>query len=128
MTEHYPDFLNEEDVAGKGGQNLARRLFPDLQDTIAVRRVVDAAPEEVLSAMQGVFPGEPCRLTLVEERGDPLSGGLLVFDIQGFGAAFPRGLAREAAWSAVRQVFASVKLIEGAAPSCEMTLRGPIAW
>ena len=140
MTECDSDFLNEEEEARLGQRaarpkveadqgaetpeaekwNLARRPFPDLEDRITVSRVMDAAAPTVLSAMEAVVPGEPYRLALVDQRGDPLTGGVLVFDIQGCGAVFPWGLAREAAWSAVRQVFISVRLIEGAAPSCEL--------
>jgi hypothetical protein len=80
MTEHHPDFVNEAEVVGRSGRNLARRLFPDLQDMIVVRRVIDASPDEVLSAMQDVFPGEPYRPTLAVERSDPFTDGVLILD------------------------------------------------
>ena len=80
MTEHHPDFVNEAEMAGRSGENLARCLSPDLQDMIVVQRVVDASPDEVLSAMQDVFPGEPYRPTLAEERSDPFTDGVLILD------------------------------------------------
>ena len=115
---------------GKRGWSLARRILKHPPDTITVRRVIEASAAEVLSAMQAVFPQEPFRLTLVDQRGDPLSGGLLVFDIQGLGpfALELKGLARDASWSGLRQVFVSLRAIEGAEASCEVTLHGPVAW
>ena len=108
----------------------ARRFFGELLDTITVRRVIDAAAPGVLSAMEAIFPHEPYRLTLTDQQGDPLAGGVAIFDIQGLGPGpLPKkGLAAEVSMSAVRQVFVSVRPIEGDTPSCEVTLRGPIAW
>jgi hypothetical protein len=105
----------------------ARRFFGGLTDTVTARRVVHAAAPGVLSAIEAIFPHEPYRLTLTDQQGDPLAGGVVVFDIQGLGLA-PNGLAAEVQLSAVRQVFLSVRPIEGDTPSCEVTLRGPIAW
>ena len=106
----------------------ARHFFGELLDVITVRRVVDAAAPGVLSAIEAIFPQEPYRLTLTDQQGDPLAGGVAVFDIQGRGPGVPKGLALEVSMSAVRQVFVSVRPIEGDTPSCEVTLRGPIGW
>jgi len=109
--------------------SLPRWILKDPSETITVRRVIEAAPEEVLSAMQDIFPREPFRLTLSDQKGDLLDGGVLVFDIQGFGGTgMPEGLARDASWSALRQVLVSLRPIDGARPSCEVTLRGPVGW
>lgn len=113
---------------GKRGWSLARTVLRHPPDTITVRRVIEATAPEVVSAMQVVFPRPPYRLTLTDQQGDPLIGGVLVFDIQGYGAAFPEGLAREASWSGLRRLYFSLRTLEGDAPSCEVTLRGPVAW
>ena len=55
-------------------------------------------------------------------------GGVLVFDIQGLNAPFPQGFALESKYGGMRQVFLSLRPIEGAKPSCEMTLRSPLSW
>ena len=78
--------------------------------------------------MEAVFPHEPYRLTLTDRQGDPLDGGVLVFDIQGLNSPFPQGFALESKYGGMRQVFLSLRPIEGATPSCEVTLRGPVAW
>jgi hypothetical protein len=112
----------------KSGWSLARSILKHPTDTITVRRVIDAAPQDVLAAMQDIFPREPYRLTLSDQKGDLLDGGVLIFDIQGFGAIAPEGLARDAGFSGLRQVWVSLRPIEGATSSCEVTLRGPVAW
>ena len=106
--------------------SLARRFLNHPPDTITVRRVVEATPREVLSAMEAVLPEEPFRLTSTDLRGDPLDRGVLVFDIQGLSAPFPQGFALEAKWSGLRQVFVSLRPIEGATPSCEVTMHSPV--
>ncbi len=108
---------------------LARWILKHPSETITVRCVIEASPGEVLSAMQDIFPREPYRLSLTDQKGDLLNGGVLVFDIQGFGGTgMPEGLARDASWSALRKVLVSLRPIEGTTPSCEVTLRGPVAW
>ena len=108
---------------------LARWILKNPSETITVRRVIEAPPEAVIAAMQDVFPREPYRLTLTDQKGDLLTGGVLVFDIQGFGGTgVPEGLARDASWSALRKVLVSLRPIEGTTPSCEVTLRGPVGW
>ena len=113
--------------ARRGGRRLARRFLGAPPETITVRRVIEASAPKVLSAMEAIFSGEPYRLTLRDQLGDPLDGGVLVFEIQGIGHPFPQGLAAEAGWAGYREVLASIRPIEGATPSCEVTLRGPVA-
>jgi len=106
---------------------LTRWLLRDAPETITARRVIEASPEDVRSAMEATFPHEPYRLTLTDRRGDPLDGGVLVFDIQGLNSPIPQGFALEAKYGGMRQVLVSLRSIQGATPSCEVTLRGPVA-
>ncbi len=76
--------------------------------------------------MEAVFPIEPFRLTATDRQGDPLDRGVLVFDIQGLNALIPQGFALEAKESGLRQVFVSLRPIEGSTPSCEMTVHSPV--
>ena len=76
--------------------------------------------------MWDVFPREPYRLAMTDQTADPLEGGVLVFDIQGLNSPFPEGLALEARHAGIRQVFLSLRPIDGATPSCEVILRGPV--
>ena len=106
--------------------SLARRFLNHPPDTITARRVIQATPQEVLTAMGAVLPEEPYRLTSTDQRGNPLDRGVLVFDIQGLNAPFPQGFALEAKWGGLRQVFVSLRPIEGSSPSCEMTVHSPV--
>ncbi len=106
--------------------SLARRFLRHPPNMITARRVVEATPREVLSAMEAVFPDEPFRLTLTDQLGDPLDRGLLVFDIPGLSNPFERGFALEARDGGLRQVLVSLRPIEGPTPSCEMTVHSPV--
>jgi hypothetical protein len=123
------DLRAEREVPTGGlSSALAHRVIPSALDAIVVRRVVEASPDEVLTAMETVLPAEPYRLALVDRRGDPLDGGVLIFDIQGAGIGATEGLAAEAAWADLRQVHVSLRPVPGPAPACEITIRGPVAW
>ncbi len=107
--------------------SLARRFLNHPPDTITARRVIEATPQEVLSAMEAVFPGEPFRLTLTDQQGDPLDRGVLVFDIQGTTTLLLQGgFAFETREAGLRQVFVSLRSIEGSKSSCEMTMHSPV--
>lgn len=109
------------------GSSLARRFLNNPPDTITVRRLIEARPQEVLSAMETVFPDEPFRLTLTDQQGDPLDRGLLVFDIQGTTTILLQGgFAFETREAGLKQVFVSLRPIEGATSSCEMTMHSPV--
>lgn len=112
----------------KRGWRLARWFLKDPPETQTARRVIEASAADVLSATEAVFPAEPYRLTMTDRQGDPFKGGFLVFDVQGLNSPFPRDFALEAKYGGVRQVFLSLRPMEGARLSCEMTLRCPVAW
>ena len=122
------DMRAERALPEKKRRRLARWFLGKPPETHTVRRVIEATAQEVLSTIEAVFPVEPYRLTLTDRRGDSSSGGVLVFDVQGLNAVFPDGFAREARYGGIRQVFLSIQPIDGAKPSCEVTLRSPVAW
>ncbi len=121
------DLRAERALPKVGKRNsLARRFLNDPPDTITVRRVIDATPQEVLTAMEAVCPGEPYRLSLTDQHGDPLDRGIMVFDIPGISGPFPQGFAHTMRESGLKQVFVSLRPIEGSTPSCEMTVYSPV--
>lgn len=112
----------------KRGNWLARKVLKKPPDTITVRRIIEATPREVLSAMEAVMPGEPFRLTLRDQQGDPLDQGLMTFDIQApsVGAAAAQGFTFATREAGLRQLFVSLRATGGSEPSCEMTVYSPV--
>jgi len=108
------------------GKSFARSFLGNPPHTITVRRVIDATPREVLTAMEAVFPEEPYRLTLTDQEGDPLDRGVLIFDIPGTGNPFSQGFSHAMREGGLKQVFVSLRPIEGSTPSCEMTVYSPV--
>lgn len=108
-------------------RSFAHKFLGDPPNTITVRRVIEATPQEVLTAMEAVFPEEPYRLTLTDQQGDPLDRGPLIFDVSGAGNAFSQGgFTHSMRESGLKQVFVSLRPIEGSMPSCEMTVYSPV--
>ncbi|MGY8777353.1 MAG: hypothetical protein ACKVIN_04430 [Longimicrobiales bacterium] len=105
---------------------LARQFLAHPPNTIAVRRVIGATPEDILTAMQAVLPAEPFRLTLTGEEGDPLDGGVLVFDLPAVRTLGERGFAFAAADAGLRQVFISVHPLKDSPPSCQVIAHSPV--
>jgi len=106
---------------------IAERVFPDLPGAITVKRVIEATPNEVLDAMEKVFPEEPYQLSLLDQKGDVLEGGVLVFDIVGASMFESEGFKGKVSASDLRQIYVSIHSLDGGR-RCEVTLRGPVAW
>jgi hypothetical protein len=111
----------------KKGNSLARKFLDHPPESLSVRRVVEATPQEVLSSMEAVFPADPFRLILTDQQGDPLDRGVLVFDMQAASSVLLQGgFAFETREAGLRQVFVSLRSIEGSSSSCEMNIHSPV--
>ena len=108
------------------GHALARRFLNQPPDTITVRSVVEATPQEVLSAMQAVFPSEPFRLRLTDQQGEPLDGGMLAFALPGMRTPFERGFAFETTEAGLKQVFVSLRPVDDPIGGCAITAQSPV--
>jgi hypothetical protein len=121
------DVLMESALPETGSSHaLARRFLNDPPGMITSRRVVEGTPEEVFSVMQTVLPENPYRLTLTDKHGDPLDGGVLVFDLPAMASPFERGFAFAAADAGLKQLSVSLRPIEGSPTSCEITVSSPV--
>ena len=121
------DLRAEEALPPKSHSRFSRRFLNNPPDAITVRRTIDAPGADVLKAMEEIVPNEPYNLRLIDRQGDPLMGGLLIFDIEGAGFTISEGFKGQASAADLRQVFVSIRPVEDGA-SCELTLRGPVAW
>ena len=123
--------LRAERALGRngGGGRYSRWFLDDPPDAITVRRLIAAEPAVVLRSMERVFPTEPYRLTLSDRQGDPLDGGLLVFEVDGGSfviAIEASGFKGQTSAADVRQIL--VTLRPDGAVGTEVTLRGPVSW
>jgi hypothetical protein len=87
-----PEFIRqaliEQDALGEPTAELApwldrlgSRLLRTRQRSLELSRTIDAPPGAVLEAMQRVFPAHPYGMVLIDSVGEPLVGGVLVFEI-----------------------------------------------
>jgi hypothetical protein len=56
----------------------------------------------------------------------PRSIDFLIFDLPGVNSPFERGFAYETTDAGLKQLFVSLRPLEGAAASCEMTVHSPV--
>lgn len=92
------------------------------QRRLEVSRSVDAPPTRVFDAMQRVLPGHPWYLSLRDRSGDPLAGGILVFDVPGVTEA-PQGLlATHGMALELRQLRVMLRPAHGRSDACEIVV------
>jgi hypothetical protein len=107
---------------------LAKRWLGNPDDNLEASRIINASVETVLTSMEKILPAPPFKLLLKDQRGDPRSGGVLVFDIQGASFVAPEGWTGQTSWADLREIYASVRRIPGEPNKCELTVRAPVAW
>jgi hypothetical protein len=97
---------------------------------VTASRTIRATPEQVLTAMEEIFPNEPYVLLLRDRMGDPARGGTLVFDIQGvgFSTAGSPGFKGDASYADLREVYATLAPLPGSPARTEVTIRSPVSW
>lgn len=87
-----PEFIHqalvEQDIGGPEAAELApwiahvgRGLLRTRQHSVELSRTIDAPAASVLEAMRRVFPAHPYGMALIDSIGEPLAGGVLLFDI-----------------------------------------------
>jgi hypothetical protein len=67
------------------GERAATRYFGVSRRTLEMARTVERPAAQVYAAMQRVLPAHPWKLALRDSTGDPLAGGILVFDVPAYG-------------------------------------------
>lgn len=118
------------EAGGAPRRPISRWVLGNPEGSVTARRVIRGTPREILQAMEAVLPHEPYRLTLRERMGDPVDGGILVFDIQGasFTGTGEKGFTYEASWCDLRQVLFTLTPHAGDSPTTTVTVNAPVAW
>lgn len=105
---------------------LAQRFLDRPPHEIVARRIIKATPAGVRTAMEAVVPGPPYQLTLIDQRGDPLDGGPMLFDIQSASNPFSRGFAFATQDAGIRRLVITLRPTPNAERSTEMVVHGPL--
>ena len=98
----------------------AARYLGVAQRTLEVSRRVERPAARVYEAMQRVFPAHPWYLALRDSTGDPLAGGILVFDIPGYMEAQQSKLSYHGTSADVKQL--QVMLRPAGDGACEVVI------
>ncbi|MEO7217341.1 MAG: hypothetical protein ABI026_04040 [Gemmatimonadaceae bacterium] len=130
-----PEFIHqalvEQDIGGPEAAELApwiahvgRGLLRTRQHSVELSRTIDAPAASVLEAMRRVFPAHPYGMALIDSIGEPLAGGVLLFDIANSTSTPFQYTASVVELQQLHVTLRSVTI--GARDGCELTLRGDL--
>lgn len=111
----------EDEAEAEGASRVAAVVLGTEARSADAARTLRAKPAEVYEAMRRVLPAPPYRLALVEALGDPLDGGLLVFDIPPYnynGGNAP--LASAAMYGGVKRITVMLRPLPDEPDACEV--------
>lgn len=105
------------------GERAATRWLGVAHRSLEVARTVDRPAAQVYEAMQRVLPGHPWLLSLRDVTGDPLAGGILVFDVPEYTIGQQLPLAYHALATDVRQLQVMLRPVPGrGGEACEVVV------
>jgi hypothetical protein len=99
---------------------VATRYLGVAQRTLEARRRIERPAAQVYEALQRVLPAHPWYLALRDSTGDPLAGGILVFDIPGYMEAQQSKLSYHGTAVDVQQL--QVMLHPAGPDSCDLVI------
>lgn len=112
-----------EESLSPAGDRAATRWLGVAQRTVEVARVVERPAAQVMEAMQRVLPSHPWYLALRDITGDPLAGGILVFDVPAYGSSNMTPFAYHATTVDIKQVQVMLRPVPGrAGEACEVVI------
>ena len=101
---------------------LTTRLLASDQRFLEVSRIIEATPRSVLEVIGRIFPANPYYLNLLDTLGDPVAGGVLVFEVTrstGYGYT---SFTWEMAIADIRHVVVVLRPVEGEPAACDVVL------
>lgn len=109
-----------EQPLSPAGESAATAYLGVAHRTVEVVRVVERPAAQVYAAMQRVLVGNPWNLALRDVTGDPLDGGVLVFDIPTYTSTSMGPFAYHALAVDVKQLQVMLRPVPGRAGACEL--------
>ncbi|WP_420130628.1 hypothetical protein [Longimicrobium sp.] len=103
----------DEPSLSPAGDRAATRYFGVSRRTVEVARTVERPVAQVYAAMQRVLPAHPWYLALRDTTGDPLAGGILVFDVPGYGMENTTSFAYHVATVDIKQLQVMLRPVPG---------------
>jgi hypothetical protein len=112
-----------EEALSPAGDRAATRYLGVSQRSIEVARTIDRPAAQVYEAMQRVLPTHPWYLSLRDSTGDPLAGGILVFDVPAYTMGNTNPFAYHATTVDVKQLQVMLRPAPGrAGAACEVVV------
>lgn len=113
----------DEAALSPAGDRAATRYLGVAQRSLEVSRTIERPAAVVYEAMQRVLPGHPWYLGLLDITGDPLAGGILVFDVPQYSAGNMNPFAYHATTVDVKQLQVMLRPVPGrGGEACELVV------
>ena len=117
-----------EEPLSPAGDRAATRYFGVSKRTLEVARTVERPAAQVYEAMQRVLPAHPWFLALRDSTGDPLTGGILVFDVPGYGMENTTSFAYHVTTVDIKQLRVMLRPVPGReGQACEIIVSAGLA-
>lgn len=111
-----------EQPLSPAGESAATAYLGVAHRTVEVARVVDRPAAQVYEAMQRVLVAHPWYLALRDITGDPMDGGILVFEIPTYTSTAMGSFAYHATAVDVKQLQVMLRPVPGRAGACEIVV------
>lgn len=111
-----------EQPLSPAGESAATAYLGVAHRTVEVARIVERPAAQVYEAMQRVLVAHPWYLALRDITGDPVDGGILVFDIPAYTSSCMTPFAYHATAVDVKQLQVMLRPVPGRAGACELVV------
>lgn len=114
---------DDGEALSPAGDRAATRYLGVSERTLEVSRTIERPAAQVYEALQRVLPGDPWHLALRDISGDPLAGGILLFDVPAYAAGNMTPFAYHTTSVDVTQLRLMLRPVPGrGADACEVVV------